>query len=70
MSRVKGSKVVSGGAVDQKNTDWNLTISNSSDSTEVFFNLFKDFKVDVVTAGTTVVNTDCVKMRIDVSLGA
>ncbi|EWG14369.1 surface protein, partial [Xylella fastidiosa Mul-MD] len=65
-----GSKVVSGGTVDLKNTDGNLTISKSSDSNDVVFNLSKDFKVDEVTAGNTVVNTDGVKVGSDVSLGA
>ncbi|WGZ35763.1 YadA-like family protein [Xylella fastidiosa subsp. pauca] len=69
-SGANGSKVASGGAVDLKNTDGNLTISKSSDSNDVVFNLSKDFKVDEVTAGNTVVNTDGVKVGSDVSLGA
>ncbi|MGY0329343.1 YadA-like family protein [Xylella fastidiosa subsp. multiplex] len=69
-SGANGSKVVSGGTVDLKNTDGNLTISKSSDSNDVVFNLSKDFKVDEVTAGNTVVNTDGVKVGSDVSLGA
>ncbi len=69
-SGANGSSVVSGGTVDLKNTDGNLTISKSSDSNDVVFNLSKDFKVDGVTAGNTVVNTDGVKVGSDVSLGA
>ncbi|MDD0893048.1 hypothetical protein LOD52_11990, partial [Xylella fastidiosa subsp. multiplex] len=37
-SGANGSKVVSGGAVDLKNTDGNLTISKSDDSNDVVFN--------------------------------
>ncbi|WP_196484559.1 YadA family autotransporter adhesin, partial [Xylella fastidiosa] len=69
-SGANGSKVVSGGTVDLKNTDGNLAISKSGDSNDVVFNLSKDFKVDEVTAGNTVVNTDGVKVGSDVSLGA
>ncbi|MCD8468694.1 YadA-like family protein [Xylella taiwanensis] len=63
------SKVVSGATVDLKNTDGNLTISKTSDSNDVVFNLSKDFKVDGVTAGTTVVNNDGVQVGSDVALG-
>ncbi|HHW4679912.1 MAG TPA: autotransporter adhesin, partial [Xylella taiwanensis] len=68
-SGANASKVAAGGTVDLKNSDGNLTISKSSDSNDVVFNLSKDFKVDGVTAGTTVVNSDGVKVGSDVALG-
>ncbi|EWS77191.1 hypothetical protein AF72_12030, partial [Xylella taiwanensis] len=69
VSGANASKVAAGATVDLKNTDGNLTISKSSDSNDVVFNLSKDFKVDGVTAGNTVMNNDGVKVGSDVALG-
>ncbi|HHW4679910.1 MAG TPA: YadA family autotransporter adhesin, partial [Xylella taiwanensis] len=69
-SGTNSSNVGSGESVDLKNTDGNLVITKASDSNDVTFNLSKDFKVDSVTTGNTVMTTDGVKVGSGVTLGS
>ncbi|WP_038271633.1 YadA family autotransporter adhesin, partial [Xylella taiwanensis] len=69
-SGANSSNVAPGESVDLKNTDGNLLISKASDSNDVIFNLSKDFKLDSVTTGNTVMTTDGVKVGSGVILGS
>ncbi|ASK27663.1 hypothetical protein BG910_07860 [Neisseria chenwenguii] len=57
-----GSQVAPNDTVDLNNADGNIVISKTADADNVTFNLAKDVKVDSVTAGNTVVNSDGLKV--------
>ncbi|HHW4682969.1 MAG TPA: YadA family autotransporter adhesin, partial [Xylella sp.] len=69
-SGTHSSKVAPDASVDLKNTDNNLLISKAGDSNDVTFNLADELHVKKLTSGTTVMNTDGVKVGTDVMLGS
>ncbi len=70
VSGANSSNVALGKSVDLKNTDENLLISKTGDSNDVTFNLARNLKLDGLTAGNTVINTDGVKVGDQVALNS